>query len=324
MTTRFLKYYSVCFILVIGIAGIILYEVLPDPVEPVVVKEDPLSWYPPGINSLGNDAADLLILYGRELVLNTSKYFGPRGSIKVTSNGMNCANCHIDAGTRNNGFSLSAVAANYPKYRNRSGRVESIEFRINDCFQRSLNGKPIDSAGKEMKAMVSYIRWLGKDVSKNITPRGAGIPKIEILDRAANPDKGKVVFSNLCTKCHGSEGQGQVNPDSTGYTYPPLWGEHSFNISAGMYRISSLAAFIKYNMPYTTVQIDPQLSDEDAWDVAAFISSQQRPVKLFKEDWPKKETKPFDFPFGPYADSFSELQHKYGPFAALKIKKQGP
>ena len=160
--------------------------------------------------------------------------------------------------------------------------------------------------------------------TQNITPKGAGIPKIEILDRAANPDKGKVVFSNLCTKCHGSEGQGQVNPDSTGYTYPPLWGEHSFNISAGMYRISSLAAFIKYNMPYTTVQIDPQLSDEDAWDVAAFISSQQRPVKLFKEDWPKKETKPFDFPFGPYADSFSELQHQYGPFAAIKIKKQGP
>ena len=111
-------------------------------------------------------------------------------------------------------------------------------------------------------------------------------------------------------------------PDSTGYIYPPLWGPHSFNVSAGLYRISRLAAFIKYNMPFGPAQMPPQLSDEDAWDVAAFIISQPRDEKRFPYDWPKIETKPVDYSFGPYADDFSEQQHKYGPFIPIKEARE--
>jgi thiosulfate dehydrogenase len=54
------------------------------------------------------------------------------------------------------------VASTYPKFRERSGRLESVEWRINECMQRSLNGEPLDSLSKEMKAMVAYIKWTGK------------------------------------------------------------------------------------------------------------------------------------------------------------------
>ena len=65
------------------------------------------------------------------------------------------------------------------------------------------------------------------------------------------------------------------------------------------------------------------LTDEEAWDVAAFVNSQPRPAKVFKEDWPNISLKPFDHPFGPYTDSFSEQQHKYGPFGRnSKSKKE--
>ena len=63
---------------------------------------------------------------------------------------------------------------------------------------------------------------------------------------------------------------------------------------------------------------NPVLSDEQAWDVAAFVNSQPRPIMNLKNDWPNIAKKPIDHPFGPYADKFSEQQHKYGPFQPIK------
>jgi hypothetical protein len=102
---------------------------------------------------------------------------------------------------------------------------------------------------------------------------------------------------------------------------PPLWGNNSYNVSAGMFRISRLASFVKYNMPYNIIQETPQLTDEEAWDVAAFINTQARPKKLFDYDWSNISAKPIDYPFGPYADNFSPLQHKLGPFEEIKKQK---
>jgi thiosulfate dehydrogenase len=262
-----------------------------------------------------------MIRYGRDLIVNTSKYFGPHGTVAPLTNGMNCQNCHVEAGARAFGNSFAAVSSTYPKFRDRSGMIESIEFRINDCMQRSLNGKPIDSLSKEMKAMVAYFKWIGKDVKKGEKPVGSGIVEIPFLSRAADPEKGKIIFQNQCRRCHGQNGEGIIDVDGIGYKYPPLWGDNSYNIGAGLYRISRMAAFIKYNMPFDQTQLGPQLTDEEAWDVAAFISSQPRPEKTFPEDWPKLEKKPVDYPFGPYADKFSEQQHKYGPFIPIKEAK---
>jgi thiosulfate dehydrogenase len=90
---------------------------------------------------------------------------------------------------------------------------------------------------------------------------------------------------------------------------------------AGLYRISNFAKYVKYNMPLGATHTSPQLTDEEAWDIAAFANSQTRPHINIKKDWPKIEEKPFDHPFGPYVDGFSEKQHKYGPFQAIKEKQ---
>jgi len=276
-------------------------------------------WQAPDINNLPDDEQGRLIRHGHDLISNTSLFFGPKGSIASITNGMNCVNCHIDAGAKPFGGSFAAVASMYPMFRNRSGRIESIEFRINDCMTRSLNGKPIDSLSKEMQAMVAYLKWIGKDVPKNKKPLGAGLEDLEFLDRAADPAKGKQVFISLCTACHGQNGEGMLSHDSSFYLYPPLWGPNSYNTAAGLYRITRIASFIKNNMPYGLASHDtPKLTNEEAWDVAAFIISQPRPEKFFSEDWPKIETKSIDYPYGPFADKFSEKQHKYGPFAPIQ------
>jgi thiosulfate dehydrogenase len=280
-------------------------------------NEDAL-WQAPSVDEIPDNEEGDLIRYGRDLIANTSAYLGHKGVVGNLSNNNNCQNCHIAAGTQNFGNPFSAVASTYPRYRERSARVESIEFRINDCMQRSLNGKPLDSVSTEMRAMVAYIKWLGKDVPKGFKPKGAGTGPLPYLKRAADSIKGKAVYVNHCQRCHGQNGEGVLTADSSGYKYPPLWGENSFNVGAGLFRLSYLAGFIKNNMPFGISWQNPELNDEEAWDVAAYIASQPRPVKVFAHDWANVAKKPVDYPFGPYADSFSETQHKYGPFGEMK------
>jgi thiosulfate dehydrogenase len=263
-----------------------------------------------------------LVVYGRELIAQTAQYLGPRGSVRQMSNGMNCQNCHLQAGTQPWGNNYFGVEANYPKFRARSGGVESKVKRINDCFERSLNGQALDSNSREMQAMLAYLRWVGSDVPPKIVPRGSGIFKLAYLKRAADPDKGQKVYLNKCQSCHQAQGEGVLAADGTGYVYPPLWGPHSYNIGAGLYRISFLAGYVKMNMPGGTTYQNPQLSDEECWDVAAYINSQPRPAKDLSRDWPKIASKPVDHPFGPFADPFSEKQHKYGPFKPIKEWKE--
>jgi thiosulfate dehydrogenase len=284
----------------------------------LLLDADTGEWHAPDINSVPSGEEGELILYGKELMVNTSLYLGPKGKIASLINGMDCQNCHIEAGAKPFGNCFSAVASTYPKYRERSGKVETIEFRVNDCMERSLNGEKLDSSSREMKAMVAYLKWIGKDVPKGTKPAGAGLEELNYPARAADPDKGRIVFQTKCSRCHGDDGQGQFNHDSSFYFYPPLWGDHSYNTGAGLFRISRFASYVKNNMPFGQAShSSPVLTDDEAWDVAAFVNSQPRPEKRFIGDWPKIETKPTDYPFGPYADGFSEKQHKYGPFPPI-------
>lgn len=279
-------------------------------------------WHVPDWTTAANNPDAELIKYGKELIVNTSLYLGPKGSVAQISNGMNCQNCHLDAGTKVWGNNYSAVYSTYPKFRERSGATETIEKRVNDCFERSLNGKALDTTTKEMKAIIAYIKWLGTDVNKGDKPNGSGITEIAFLDRAASQEKGKLVYENKCSSCHQPNGEGILNAEKTAYQFPPLWGKHSYNDGAGLYRLSRFAGYVKSNMPLGATHNNPQLTDEEAWDVAAFVNSLPRPKKDLTGDWPNIAGKPIDHPFGPFADKYSEKQHKYGPFKPIKAAKQ--
>jgi thiosulfate dehydrogenase len=276
-------------------------------------------WKAPDTSTIPNNAEGDLILYGRDLIANTGNYFGPAGKINHNANGMNCQNCHLDAGTKLYANSFSAVYSNYPKFRARSGDVEHLEKRINDCMERSMNGKKIDSLSREMLAMKAYINWVGSNVKRGVTPEGASVVDLKYLDRAADPKKGELVYQRHCVTCHGADGLGKLNADSLSFLYPPLWGPRSYNTAAGLYRLTRFAGYVKSNMPnLTSSHAKPTLTDEEAWDVAAYVNSMPRPEKHFKEDWPDISKKPIDHPYGPFADKFSEYQHKYGPFYEIK------
>ena len=263
-----------------------------------------------------------LVRYGRELIRNTSFYLGPQGIIAQQTNGMNCQNCHLDAGTRPWGNNYSAVWSSYPKFRERSGTSETVSKRINDCFERSLNGTALDTTGREMRALLAYMEWLGTGIEAKKKPKGSGLAELPFLDRAADPVKGEAIYKAKCESCHQKDGSGLLASSGLTYQYPPLWGEHSYNIGAGLYRLSRFAGYVKNNMPQGVTWENPQLTDEEAWDVAAFVNSQQRPSRDLSKDWPKIAGKPVDHPFGPYADTFMEEQHKLGPFGPIAEAKK--
>lgn len=276
----------------------------------------------PADSNQNEPSEQALIIYGKKLIDSTAKFLGPRGSIASISNGLNCENCHRESGTKINTYNFFAVASTYPKYRPRSGRIESVEFRINECMQRSLNGHPLDSMSREMRAMVAYIKGMGKHLSPRKNPAAFRSTELQFLPRAADARRGGQIYAIKCRSCHGENGEGVFSLDSVFYVYPPVWGKQSYAVSAGMFRLSKLASFIKYNMPLGATYLAPMLNDEESWDLAAYINSKPHPARMFAYDWPLLETKPVDYPFGPFSDSFSEQQHKFGPFADIVKAKE--
>lgn len=205
-------------------------------------------------------------------------------------NALNCTSCHLNAGTVAGGSPFVGVSAFFPSYAPRAGKVVTLEERINGCFRRSMNGSPLPPQSEDMQAMVAYFDWMKMNTQPEDNVPGRGVGKI---DPTITPDlnNGKQVYARQCAVCHGDNGQGLVRADGE-MIYPPLWGEQSFNIGAGMARTYTAAAFVKRNMPIGLHEKFPLgqggLSDQDAVDVAAYFSSQPRPDFPDKvKDWPK-------------------------------------
>jgi thiosulfate dehydrogenase len=173
-----------------------------------------------------------------------------------------------------------------------------------------------------MRAMVAYLGFLSLGVKPGETLTGYSAGNIPELDRPADPGRGAEVFRQTCVMCHGTDGSGlrrSLEMSDLGYMVPPLWGADSFNNGAGMNRLATLANFVHDNMPNGTSYVMPRLAPADAWDVAAFVVSQPRPVKPdLEKDYPDLLQKPADTAYGPYADGFSREQHIYGPFRPIR------
>ncbi|HKB52492.1 MAG TPA: c-type cytochrome [Ramlibacter sp.] len=209
---------------------------------------------------------------------------------------LNCTSCHLNAGTVADGSPFVGVSAFFPSYAPRAGRIITMEDRINGCFLRSMNGKPLPVDSPDMQAMVAYFNWMKGATKPHDQVLGRGVGKI---DKRIEPnlENGRKLYVAQCAVCHGREGEGLRQADG-GIVYPPLWGEQSFNIGAGMGRTYTAAAFVKRNMPVGLHEKFPLgqggLSDQEAVDVAAYFSHQPRPDFAAKvKDWPK-DPKPTD------------------------------
>jgi thiosulfate dehydrogenase len=245
--------------------------------------------------------------------------------MRFSGNNLACGNCHLKAGTQPYAMPLVGVWGQFPQYRAREGAVVTLEDRINGCMERSMNGHALPLDSHEMKALSAYLRWLSTGVPTGAKLVGAGTLRIREPARAADPVRGAQIYAEVCAACHGPDGFGQhANVAAPGYQFPPLWGADSFNNGAGMSRLLTAAAYAMHNMPFGITFNAPVLTDEDAYDVAAYILSMKRPAKMdLDKDFPIRLQKPVDAPYGPYADGFSLRQHTFGPFSPIRAKLRG-
>jgi thiosulfate dehydrogenase len=221
---------------------------------------------------------------------------------------ISCSNCHLNAGQRERALPLIGIAAMFPEYNRRSGRLYTLNDRIVDCFFRSQNatgfvaeGKAQDSlptqTTKEVLALAAYITWLarGYEVGENLSWRGQNAidEKNRIAIDKLDPKRGEALFRERCVNCHGEDGQGVAIGEKKA---APLWGKDSWNDGAGAARIYTLAGMIRYMMPYTA---PGTLTDEEAQQLAAFINSKPRPAFPFKEQDYLTEKLPVDSVYYP-------------------------
>ena len=188
--------------------------------------------------------------------------------------GLRCLSCHLDNGRRANGIPFTGAYARYPHYVAREGRMMSIQDRVNACFRRSLAGHGIPVDGMEMNDIVTYLALVSRGVAVGTHVTGEGLPTIPTL--SGDTSRGASIYARRCARCHGDKGQG-ISPAT------PLWGARSYSIGASLARVGRAATFVRHNMPLDSAGV---LSDQQSYDVAAYIMSHPRPDMRGKErDW---------------------------------------
>ncbi|GEM77779.1 c-type cytochrome [Vibrio superstes] len=246
---------------------------------------------------------------GYSLFVNSQQMRG-----KYVGNEQNCVNCHMQAGMKANAAPLWGAFMAYPAYRSKNDKVNSYAERIQGCFTYSMNGKAPNENSEELVAIAAYSYWLamggildqhgmgdqpvpelsdqeilqgGKregfklpdsivdlyPVDERSKLAGRGYPKLADPEQKPDLTRGKLVYTENCAVCHGENGEGIKGSDGRSYL-PPLWGAGSYNWGAGMHRVNTAAYFIYENMPLGK---SIQLTEQQAWDVAAFVNSHERP-----------------------------------------------
>jgi cytochrome c len=182
---------------------------------------------------------------------------------------LHCTSCHLDGGgnAQASWWVGMTEAYDYPA-------TDRLQQRIDRCFTHSMNGKALTVAGQtsaEMQALIAYMQWLDSRAgTAHVNAGTRGFPDLPKLSGDAR--HGKELYAQKCTFCHTEDGAGRYLSNS--YFRPAVWGEHSWPKRAGLGKDETLAAFLKANMPLGS---GGMLTAQEAWDLAAFLNSQNRP-----------------------------------------------
>lgn len=239
--------------------GLAHAQPLPPPPEP----SKQVKFTPPPLDAIPNSPLGDMVSYGRDIFLDTQRY-----AKQYVGNKLNCQNCHLEAGRLANSAPLWAAYVAYPAFRTKNEQVNTFAKRLEGCFRFSMNGRVPPADSVVITALTAYAFWLATGAPVGAYLEGRGFPPVAEPPQPASAGRGAHVYSTHCAACHQENGAGMAG------SFPPVWGRDSYNKGAGMHHIPTAAAFIKANMPLG--QPDT-LTDQEAWDVAAYINSKPRP-----------------------------------------------
>jgi thiosulfate dehydrogenase len=217
----------------------------------------------PPDSAIPNDAFGDTVRLGQAIFRDPSAHAG-----QYVGNTLKCSNCHLDSGRLADSAPMGPAYVEYPAYRAKNGHVNTFEER----FRFSMNGKAPPLGDKVLVALETYSYFLAKGAPTGEKLPGRGYPKLPKPAQGMDYTRGATVFGEKCALCHGADGLGQKANGET--VFPSLWGADSFNWGAGMGSVKNAAGFIKANMPLSQ---GGTLTDQEAWDVALFMDSHERP-----------------------------------------------
>ncbi|MEO5669656.1 MAG: c-type cytochrome [Ramlibacter sp.] len=222
---------------------------------------------PSAESSLPTGEYGKMVQLGRNIMMDTRQYAGP-----YVGNDLKCATCHLDAGRKSDAAPMWGAFIHYPAFRAKTGKVDTLASRFQQCFEYSMNGKAPPTDGEVITALQTYASWLAKGAQVGLPLAGSGFPKLKQPPIAPDYARGEKIYAANCALCHGADGQGQKV--GTKQAFPPLWGSRSYNWGAGMHQLGNASSFIRNNMPLGK---GGTLSEQEAWDVAVFMNSHERP-----------------------------------------------
>ncbi len=244
---------------------------------------NPPIWTVPEVGALPDDKNGRLVRRGRDLITATYANIGPEvanPTKRYAGNNLACSNCHLEAGTKKFALPIFGLFGEFPQYSPRLRAEITIEDRVNACMTRSMNGRAMPLDAPEMQAIVAYIKFLSTGVPAGQKVPGLGAGKMPELDRAADPARGRLIYVRACVACHNTDGSG-----------------------------------VRRSLPTVDLgYMTPPLWGSDSFNDGAGMA---RLIRLDR-DYPDLLQKPVDSPYGPYADGFTQQQHKYGPFAPIR------
>lgn len=229
-------------------------------------RPDAVDHAPPAFDEIPDGPEGETIRLGRFLFSNTQVLRGT-----FVGNDMTCANCHMGEGASPVAAPLWPTAVDFPQFRGKNRHVNTLPERIAGCFTYSMNGTPPPAQHRVMVAMEAYMKWLGKGIPSDAVLKTRGYNYLPLPEQTPDFARGQDVYAERCAVCHGDDGQGVKNGDRV--VFPPLWGPESYNWGAGMHTMDKAAGFVKSNMPLG----NPDLTDQEAWDVVMFMNSHERP-----------------------------------------------
>lgn len=236
------------------------------------VAFDATAWKPPAEADIPADSMGAAIRRGLALIR-----FTPESLPQYVKSNMRCVSCHQNDGTKPTAAPLTGAHARFPKYLSRSGSVITLADRVNFCMTRSLAGTALPVDSREMDDILAYLAFISRDVpvGRKLTSADGLLPMKDTL--VGDTVRGRQLFTTTCAVCHQADGSGRS-------PIPALWGPGSFTIAASMAREERAASFIVHNMPQTA---PGSLTEQNAFDLAAYINSHPRPDAPLKEnDWP--------------------------------------
>ncbi len=223
---------------------------------------------PPDPSTIPDTPLGDMVRIGQDVFTNTQRYAKP-----YVGNKLNCVNCHLEAGRAAGSAPMWAAYVAYPAFRGKNEQVNTFAKRLEGCFRFSMNGRVPPEDSLVITALTTYAFWLATGAPVGAYLEGRGFPAVK--EPAQKPDaaRGEAVYATHCVACHQAGGGG-LQANGT-YTFPPVWGPQSYNKGAGMHNVATAAAFIKANMPLGQPNT---LTDQEAWDVAAYINGKPRPA----------------------------------------------